>query len=598
MFRQKFAVVGVILAAGSLGACSASDPAPPHGESEQGIYGGVADTQNTAVMALVNVAGTACSGTTIAVKPPYGYLLTAAHCVVAVDAQGRVITPLQPTAADDLLVVPGADWLADANASTYYPVQEARYHASYNGVVSSPNDIAIVRYIGATASTPVIPAMTAAEDDLAVGTALTFVGYGVTQTDPMNTRRFRVDDTIASLTAAAVTHNKADGTGFCSGDSGGPAIRTLAAGKRVAAVSSYSTGANCATGTGTSVRVSAQASFIQQYLTPAPPAVSCVKCRELSGTTFGGCTTESRSCASGTPCASFLTCATACATTDTACLQRCNTQFAQGAADYSRFNDCACMDCSTECAGQPACDAPACGLEFADAACNACNEMNCCAETTACANDAACRTCGTSSTPAASCDTNTLLRAFRTCNLERCGQACGAACGFNNPGACGQCLNGSCCAQARTCALDSACNSCATGSGTPQSCGQNPGYVALFNCLGACAGDPCGAGAGTGGTSGTGGTAGGSAGAGASAGDMGGGGVTGGTGAASGTGASAGAAGTGASAGTLGANDRKGKDSGGCGCRMPRGDGDRTTAVLALLALGIGFARRRRHHHL
>src|SRR5688572_13767230 len=248
MCRRAIVLLGIVTAA-LLGGCSASDASPPApGESEQGIYGGVADTQNTAVMALVNVAGNACSATTIAVRPPFGYLLTAAHCVVAVDGNGRVITPLRPTPPADLLVVPGADWLAGANASSFYPVQEARIQTGYDGSVTSPNDIAIVRYLGATAATPVLSAMTAAEDDLAVGTTLTYVGYGLTPTDPMNTRRFRVDDTVSALNASSVTHSKTDGTGICSGDSGGPAIRTLAAGRRVAAVSSYGTGATCATG--------------------------------------------------------------------------------------------------------------------------------------------------------------------------------------------------------------------------------------------------------------------------------------------------------------------------------------------------------------
>ena len=200
------------------------------------------------------------------------------------------------------------------------------------------------------------------------------------------------------------------------------------------------------------------------------------------------------------------------------------TQNAQGVLDYTKLVDCSCSDCATACASEPACDVPACGLEFADVACNTCNETNCCNETTACANDTNCRTCGTATTQPASCATDALYRAFRTCNLERCGAACGAACGFNNPGACGECLSGSCCAVARTCALDSACNSCATGSGTAQSCNMIPAYVALFDCLGACPGDPCGT-AGTGGTSGAGGSggaaAGGSAGAGASAGQTG-----------------------------------------------------------------------------
>ena len=65
MWTRQIGILGIFLAAG----CSASDEVPaPAGQSEQAIYGGVADTQNPAVMALVNVAGGACSGTTIAVN--------------------------------------------------------------------------------------------------------------------------------------------------------------------------------------------------------------------------------------------------------------------------------------------------------------------------------------------------------------------------------------------------------------------------------------------------------------------------------------------------------------------------------------------------
>ncbi len=415
----------------------------------------------------------------------------------------------------------------------------------------------------------------------------------------MNTRRFRVDDAISALTASSVTHNKSDGTGVCSGDSGGPAIRVLAAGNAWPPSRLTAPAPRARPAPASSVRVSAHASFIQQFLGMTPPAVTCGDCRGLSATTFGGCAAESLKCVTGSPCGNFLTCANAC--TDDACLQRCATQYAQGAFDYTKLNGCACKDCATECAGQPSCDVPACGLEFTDVPCNTCNETNCCNETTACANDFNCFTCATASTEPASCATNALYRASRTCTLERCGAACGSACGFNNPGVCGQCLTGSCCAVARTCALDGACNRCATGTGTPQTCANIPAYVALFDCLGACPGNPCGVGGGTGdrrhwwhGWQG-GAATGGSAGAGASAGEQGSGGEvsTGGTGAASGAGGEQPAR-RAAQARAQPIGRRWEGDSGGCGCRTPRGTGDRWAPALALLALALGSVRRRR----
>jgi secreted trypsin-like serine protease len=344
---RQIGMLGIVLVAGS--GCSAGErePSPGKGESAQAIAGGVVDTENPSVAALVNFEGGACSGTTIAVNPPYGYLLTAAHCVVGVDAAGQVIRPIRPSLPSDLLVVPGNDWSVSLDASTYHPVHGVRIHPGYDGVTTNPNDVAIVRYLGATATTPVTPAISAAEDDLAAGTLLTYVGYGATPSNSNNSRRFRVDDSISALSASTVVHDNSDGAGTCVGDSGGPGLRTLATGKRVAAITSYGTnGLPCSDGTAVSVRVSAHASFIQQYLTLAPPAVSCSECRSLAASTFGGCSAEARSCAVGTPCDDYLACADACSPADTPCLQRCNDQHPQGSIDYFAYLDCRFIICS------------------------------------------------------------------------------------------------------------------------------------------------------------------------------------------------------------------------------------------------------------
>ena len=592
----RFGVAVAILLAG----CGSSEPAPPLLEKvENPIFGGSADTQNPAVMALLQTGmmGGACSGTNVRTSGTFGYLLTAAHCVMRIDTSGNVIVPIQPVPAGELLVVPGTDWQTGVAASTYYPVQSFVFPPQYNGTVTSAYDIAVVRYVGASAATAVMQQMTSAEDDLAVGTPLVYVGYGQTQSNPMNSVRFAVNKNVSSLTATSVTHSRQDGTGICSGDSGGPAIRTLAAGKRVAAVSSYSSGASCATGSGVSVRVSAHQTFIDTFLNTTPPAVSCDTCRSLATTTFGGCSSQARACATGTPCGQFVTCANACAPNDTACIDRCGAQNQRGAFDYRTFFFCGCNDCNTACSSDPVCDLPACGLGFSDTTCNGCNDTRCCTDTKACAEDFACFGCATSPTTAASCDTNALYQAFRRCNLTSCGTECGAACGFANTGACGDCINQTCCTQSRACALDGACTRCASSGGS--TCSSNQLYRDFLSCLGQCPGNPCGGGAGgragAGGASDAGGAAGGTGGAAGAA--------TGGTAGTAGT-SSGGSAGTGAranadagsvggSAGSTTTGASSNETSSGCGCRTAPRPPRSLTELIALAALVV-FTRRRR----
>jgi hypothetical protein len=392
-------------------------------------------------------------------------------------------------------------------------------HGSYNPTTLA-NDVAVVRYVGADASTPIIPHMTASEDDLSYGALLTWVGYGQTETNLQNTVRFSVSDTIDYVDSMEIWSDEQDGTGTCKGDSGGPALRATPNGERVAGVSSYGTSASCSANPGYSVsmRISTQQSFIDGFLAEPIGPVSCDTCRTLAGSSFGGCTAESTACGAATDCEAFLSCVDACGG-DTACSQSCVTQHSSGYADYLAYFDCACNDCTTECANEPACTAPTCGMAYADPTCNGCVEAQCCSETQACADDTACRVCATSSSPPASCDQDTLYRAFWSCSLGTCGADCGVPCGFSNTGACGDCISQSCCSQGSACAADATCFQCATGSSST-GCSQSTLLNELFTCLGGCAGDPCGAGGG--GTGGTGGTAGsgatgGSAGAGADA---------------------------------------------------------------------------------
>jgi hypothetical protein len=556
------------------GGCSSAELATaPAGSQAQPIMGGAPDTQHTAVMALINRTGGACSGTTIAVRDGFGYLLTAAHCVVEIDAAGQVIVPLKPVSPDDLLVVPANDYMTAISSSRFYPVHEFRMHSGYSPSTSS-NDVAVVRYVGADTSTPLIPHMTVAEDDLVEGTELTWVGYGQTPSDSENSVRYSVVGAIDYLSASELGIHELGGKGTCKGDSGGPSLRQTSNGERVAGVSSYGTFSGCAANNGyaMSMRVSRYQSFIDAFLGETPGPVSCDLCRDRAGTVFGSCQAETAACADGSPCAAFLSCYEACAG-DATCQQNCASQNAPGYQAYLALFDCACASCPTECASEPACTGPACGVEFSDPTCNGCNEARCCDQTRACAEDSACRTCATSQTKPASCGTNELYGAFRACNIGSCGPECGVPCGFSNDGACGTCLSSSCCVQGRACAADNTCFQCATGSNLPE-CGGSATFKAFSDCLTACPGDPCGFG-GAGGSAGSGGSSGGP--------DAG----------VSGDAGQGGAAAAAADAGPDGGF--YGSSSSGCLCRaVPAAPGG-TRAELLLLALGLsGLARRRR----
>ena len=65
--------------------------------------------------------------------------------------------------------------------------------------------------------------MTNANDNLAVGTPITYVGYGVTENGGNSTRR-KVDKTIGKLDSYFVEYANAQTSGTCQGDSGGPGL--------------------------------------------------------------------------------------------------------------------------------------------------------------------------------------------------------------------------------------------------------------------------------------------------------------------------------------------------------------------------------------
>jgi secreted trypsin-like serine protease len=223
------------------------------------IFRGSLDTQHPEVLFLFDVAGFACTGTNIRTADGRGFLLTAGHCVTEEGRGGLV-----PIGAERFVVVPGDDV---SQSTTVFPATQIAVEPNYDGS-SANDDIAIVRYSFGNATAPgVIPALSPAEDDLAIADRLLLVGFGDTEQGGQNTQRRQVARTVGDLNEDLIAFSQEDGRGACFGDSGGPGLVTVGGQERVALT--ISTGVSdpneqaCATGITLGVRVSSYADFIQ-----------------------------------------------------------------------------------------------------------------------------------------------------------------------------------------------------------------------------------------------------------------------------------------------------------------------------------------------
>jgi MYXO-CTERM domain-containing protein len=416
-----------VASCGQLPADSVTSSAP--------IYGGAADPGDEAVMALVNQMGRdsthACTGTTIAKVGASGIYLTAAHCVVATDANNRIITPLQVATPDELYVIPGPDWITSVSGNLYYGTTAVAVHPQYDGQINSPYDMALVRYVGATATTPVIPVVTPAEDaTFTTGSKFTLVGFGKTETNDMNSQRRKVDRVVETISAGQFLYDQRDIKGACQGDSGGPALVMTAGGLRVVGVTSF--GDTECTNLGVSVRVGPMASFIQAFVAAAPATLSCADCTQAAVAPGNACVAQSVACGDdATPCGKFLACAGACTTN--ACVNSCRQSQSAGSAAYDAMVVCQCNGaCAPACRTNQSCSAYITTTltcrdvtSPAGPACTSCLQGTCCTETAACASDATCADCMRSA--GASCRTNTLFAKLNTCTATCSGAPCSGA---------------------------------------------------------------------------------------------------------------------------------------------------------------------------
>src|SRR5262245_33256334 len=198
---------------GALAACgNASSEPVALSHAEQPIFGGGVDTEHPEVMLLASQRGFLCSGTVVATDGPIGFLLTAAHCVTEEDG-----TALP---ADDFVVVPGEDF---AESTSAFAALSVSVEPSYDGSFAA-NDVAVVGFFAEDAALGHIPALGAAEDELAIGDDLLLVGYGQTELDGDNTRRRSVSRSLEDLDEQLLVYSQQDARGACFGDSGGPVL--------------------------------------------------------------------------------------------------------------------------------------------------------------------------------------------------------------------------------------------------------------------------------------------------------------------------------------------------------------------------------------
>src|SRR5262249_30523048 len=154
-----------------------------------------------------------------------------------------------------------------------------RPHPNYDFAnAASAYDFCIVTFDGALASTPVVPAMSPAEDALVAGDVVDLVGFGATTpgaTAP-NTVRRHIELPIYQIAKLQPDYDVTGG-GTCEGDSGGPALVVVADGLRVAGVTSF--GEQGCTGFGVSGRVSSvYDDFIQPSLGGEAAPATCDQC--------------------------------------------------------------------------------------------------------------------------------------------------------------------------------------------------------------------------------------------------------------------------------------------------------------------------------
>ena len=334
------AVAGLVGCALDVGGEVAGDEAgeAPAGRAAAPIINGQPDRAHDAVVALLGPEHS-CSGTIVATRPPYLYVLTAAHCVA----------PVAPT--DPEVVAMGRDY---QSPEMTFPIESCLPHPDYDGQVF---DFAMCRALGASAETPVI-AVQAEADGLEVGASLRHVGYGVTEAGGANSRKYSALGRLTELDELLLWYDQPN-AGPCFGDSGGPQLSTTSP-ERVVGVTSF--GDEGCTEYGASGRASRVLdSFIAPFVaaTPSGPP-GCETCSWGATSGMGQCMSAVTACFESDGCSALVGCLDGCQSSD--CFDACFAQHSDGSEAYAQIVGCVCSEaCVEPCAAEPACQTGAGG---------------------------------------------------------------------------------------------------------------------------------------------------------------------------------------------------------------------------------------------
>jgi MYXO-CTERM domain-containing protein len=391
-------------------ACDESSDWPEEnfGAAEQGIVNGSLDTTHAAVVTWLH--GSKCSATIIGVNGGTGYALTAAHCV-----GGGLGNLYQGN--------------NDVNADVVYPVTDATRHPKYLNAgcfegTCTGFDVAMLTFSGASGATPTLPVLSKPMDNIVVGNFLLAVGYGATPSN--NTLRRNANLAVIFESEVLVEFNQVT-TGICSGDSGGPSLKTVSSVEYVAGVHSFVSQGGC-TGSGAigaDIRTGPYLNtFINQYISGNNfGTLTCDECVDAHNR-LGVCVDEIQTCFGSQPCQDWVDCVNNCNTQP--CQIACGLSNPGGKTVYDAIDACACNSgCVQECAGDSMCDAPPqCYLTSSLPACQTCFETSCCNEVTACAADDFCFSCISSLTPDPNCPNDPTTSALLTCLSTNCDPEC------------------------------------------------------------------------------------------------------------------------------------------------------------------------------